>query len=147
MENISKQLRLLDTFEYDPLTGLFTSKQSKNGWPKGRSVGSVDASGYVVIWFEGKLCKAHRLAFLMMTGLEPDLIDHIDRVRTNNVFANLRASDKRENALNTSRRNIRQSGDKFVVKLTPAVGKRIVKTFDDYESAVAFKIKWELCNA
>lgn len=93
---------LREVLGYDPLTGLFTWRQSLRG-PRsaGRLAGCVDRKGYIVICIDGVSCMAHRLAFLYMTGEWPDaLVDHVDGVKGNNRWANLRASDSVLNAQN-----------------------------------------------
>ena len=146
-ENIRKLKKLRSEFSYDPKTGIFTSNKRSNGWPAGRVVGSIDANGYVVIWFEGRLCKAHRLAYFYMTGIEPKIIDHINRIRSDNSFSNLRDATRRVNALNTDRERIQYIDGEFVVKLTPAVGGRIKLVFGSYDEAFTYIEKWKKENA
>jgi len=45
---------------------------------------------------------AHRVAFLIMTGRTPDMIDHVNHDRTDNRWCNLREASATENARNTS---------------------------------------------
>jgi hypothetical protein len=54
------------------------------------ATGSKDTKGYVRIRYEGKQVLAHRLAFFLMTGRWPKIIDHIDRNPSNNRWDNLR---------------------------------------------------------
>ena len=42
----------------------------------------------------------HRLAFLYMKGTIPEYVDHINRIRTDNRWLNLRACTSSENTLN-----------------------------------------------
>jgi len=46
--------------------------------------------------------QAHRVAFAIMTGRTPDMIDHVNHVRTDNRWGNLRETDATGNAQNTS---------------------------------------------
>ena len=84
--------RLRELFHYDPDTGIFTRKVKT--WPGsyiGEVVGSRHSQGYVQLKVEGKMRKAHRLAWLYMMGQWPcNEIDHRDRCRSNNAWSNLR---------------------------------------------------------
>lgn len=66
----------------------------------GERVGYHPIGNYSQIWTHGKLYYAHRLIYLYHYGETPDLIDHIDRDKTNNKIENLRASNKTTNACN-----------------------------------------------
>lgn len=71
---------------YDPATGLFT--RLKTGLPVGFR---HKQKHYVNITIAGKTHRAHRLAWLYMTGTHPTgVIDHINVCRTDNRWANLR---------------------------------------------------------
>ena len=87
-------------FHYNPDTGIFTrlrtNKTIENPNP---------LSGYIEITFcrnyQQKTYKAHRLAWLYMTGINPtDQIDHINGIRNDNRWVNLRECTNRENMLN-----------------------------------------------
>ena len=68
----------------------------------GKKAGCLDRAGYTVIRIKGKLYKAHRLAWLYMTGEWPvSLIDHINGVKADNRFCNLREATKSQNAVNS----------------------------------------------
>lgn len=77
---------------YDKETGIFTWKEKRN-WRanKGDIAGSINHSGYINIKINGKLFKAHRLAWIYVYGYWPIVdIDHIDHIKTNNKISNLR---------------------------------------------------------
>lgn len=106
-----EQLHALLT--YDPTTGDFFWKTSGRGRRDiTKPAGTVNkTTGYVHIMMNGKRHQAHRLAWLWMTGSFPALdIDHIDHVRANNRWSNLREVDNAENQKNQSRRMDNTSG-------------------------------------
>lgn len=81
---------------YDPGTGAFMRNN-------GRAItASKSKNGYTRIWVAGKHYYAHRLAWLYMTGSWPLAdIDHINRVRTDNRWVNLRLATRSQNMANT----------------------------------------------
>lgn len=103
-------------FHYDPLSGIFTRLVSVNSRAReGDVVGTLDASGYLVVKIGGRSYKVHRLAHLYMTGHHPDdQIDHINGVRTDNRWSNLRPATQQQNGMNTKKRNDNVSGFKGV---------------------------------
>ena len=99
---------------YDPDTGVFRWKTNRYPSRVGQVTGAVK-DGYLQIYLDGRLYRAHRLAWLIMTGLWPsDEVDHINRVRGDNRWNNLRAATKSQNAMNTSVRADNRSGFKGV---------------------------------
>ena len=94
--------RLKQLLQYDPLTGQFTwlvTLSSKRA--AGRPAGGLDKNGYVVIGCERQEYKAHRLAWLYMTGSWPIAdIDHINTVQGDNRWCNLRDVSHATNAEN-----------------------------------------------
>lgn len=72
-------------------------------------------SGYILIRLEGRLYRAHRLAWLYMTGEWPsEMIDHKDGDRANNRFINLRDARGGQNHHNGRMRKTNSSGYKGV---------------------------------
>lgn len=98
--------------EYDPNTGLVTWKISPRAQYKiGDPAGCIGVQGYVIIGYKYRYMKAHRLAFFIMTGREPvGHIDHIDGVRHNNIWSNLRECTASENCQNVCIRKDNKSG-------------------------------------
>lgn len=96
------QQRLKELFSYDPYTGLFTRLLRTSVVGKVGSVAGWDkGNGYIVIFIDGKNYKSHRLAYLYMTGYWPkDQVDHIDGIRSNNRWSNLRDVSSQENTHN-----------------------------------------------
>ncbi len=77
---------------YDPETGnFFWSVKSGRKIRTGRLAGNRNCNGYLVVGVKGKKYMCHRLAWLYVYGKWPThLIDHINRVRTDNRISNLR---------------------------------------------------------
>lgn len=103
--------RLKEILDYNPETGLFTWKE-KRKWSK--EVGSVagniitqkrGGNKYVNIHTLGRQMRAHRVAFMIMTGREPDGdVDHINGDGTDNRWCNLREVVHTSNMKNLRRR-------------------------------------------
>lgn len=101
MEKLS-QAQLQALLHYEPSTGQFTWLVGRTGGTRaGDAAGCLGAHGYWHIKVGGRLRKAHRLAWLYMTGGHPlAQIDHQDGVRTNNRWENLREATVQQNAHN-----------------------------------------------
>lgn len=106
------QDRLKGLLDYDPETGVFIWKVDRGKrTKKGSFAGSLDNKGYLIIRFNGKGYKAHRLAFLYMEGYFPEnQVDHIDRDKTNNKWNNLREVSHTCNMRNCKISKINTSG-------------------------------------
>lgn len=96
--------KLRELLHYEPETGVFT-RRVKTGGRYGADVGSVAGclsdQGYVLISLMSKQYRAHRLAWLYMTGEWPaGEVDHRDGRRTNNRWSNLRDVPTAINAQN-----------------------------------------------
>jgi hypothetical protein len=105
------QERLKELFDYDPETGIVLSRgdrrSRRNPFRAGEVMGYPDPAGYLKVTVDHQLCALHRVIWKWMTGQEPpDYIDHINRVRADNRWANLREADAVKNAGNTTR-NVR----------------------------------------
>ncbi len=106
--------RLRELLHYDRITGLFTYRVTRGNRVAGSVAGSL-CDGYIHIKVDNVLHKAHRLAWLYMTGEWPvEEIDHEDRCRSNNVWYNLRPATKSQNQANRGRNVNNKSGFKGV---------------------------------
>lgn len=104
------RLYLMEIFDYDPLTGKLSWKDP-NRYVKEVGSKARKNNAYKQVIVDGKLYLAHRLIWLMVTGDEPQgFIDHVNRVRSDNRFVNLRQCTRSENCMNTSRRSCNKSG-------------------------------------
>ena len=91
-------------FSYDPETGVLTRLEGVDAMGRHRPeyiVKGKHSEGYYVTTFEGKKVFAHRIAFYLMVGRWPKMIDHINQDKTDNRWANLREIDHSGNAFNT----------------------------------------------
>jgi len=118
-QNILKEL-----LHYDPLTGVFTwlerdlkyfeKESDQRSWNlrfSGKRAGSTSSLGYRIILIFKYPRKAHRLAFLYMIGRLPiDQTDHINHMRSDNRWLNLREATPQENMQNLSLSKSNTSG-------------------------------------
>lgn len=88
---------LCKLLSYNPETGEFTWIGSLSARMNGRRAGSVQRNGYRKITVRGVCIYEHRLAFAMMGQTAPPTVDHINRNRADNSWANLRASTAFQN--------------------------------------------------
>lgn len=89
---------------YDPDTGVLKRThaldRNHNRYEKEFVPTSVTAQGYRQISLFKSPRTVHRLAFLYMTGRFPDEVDHINGVRLDNRWCNLREVSSKENRMN-----------------------------------------------
>lgn len=74
------------------------------GWHvlDGLRAGSFTPGGYRVIGIDGRVYKEHQLAWVIMTGEKAPQVDHKDRDKGNNKWANLRKADTSKNKANNT---------------------------------------------
>lgn len=114
MKNLNQeQLKLI--LHYNPDTGVFTylKKNTRN------NIGDIAGKNnkrYPSIYIDGKNYLVHRLAFLYMNGEWPKKeIDHINRVKSDNRWANLRECTHAENQMNVGITSRNKSGYKGII--------------------------------
>jgi HNH endonuclease len=122
MELTQEYLRT--AIHYDPETGSFiwnhrprehfANEDTYKKW-NSRHYGTVAGfrrfDGYTIIGVNKKQYRAHRLAFLYMTGNIPLFdTDHINGMRSDNRWENLRSVDRVENSRNMGMRGTNTSG-------------------------------------
>lgn len=108
---------LRSQLHYDTVSGKFTrlDTQATQEKYKNRTAGSTNSEGYVSIWINHSRYKAHRLAWLYVTGERPEaLIDHIDGSPSNNAWSNLRLATAKENSMNSRAKASNRVGTKGV---------------------------------
>lgn len=107
------QASLLKLLRYEPATGSlswlprerpdFTSDGKWRCWNKrfaNAEAGVANPIGYIQIKLFGRQFLAHRIIWMMMCGENPLQIDHINGVRSDNRFLNLRNVTHKENNQN-----------------------------------------------
>ena len=110
MENLTQE-RLKELLDYNPDTGVFTRRVSVQGCKAGDIAGCLNGKGYRRISVDSKVYVASRLAFLYMGGYLPEYdVDHINRIRDDNKWSNLRHVSRQCNMRNGSRRSTNTSG-------------------------------------
>lgn len=93
--------QLLSFLHYNPDTGDFTWLVSTAQRVKVGDIAGGYTHGYKRIVLCGQNYAAHRLAFLYMTGsFPPEQVDHINGVRDDNRWSNLRAVSQGTNLKN-----------------------------------------------
>jgi hypothetical protein len=111
--NYPTQSRLKELFIYDPETGHFRYALARRGIKVGDVAGTPHSGGYIKMCVDRCYTFAHRLAWVYMTGeLPTGDIDHINGIRTDNRFANLRHVSRMVNLQNrkSAGRNNKSTG-------------------------------------
>ena len=144
------QQRLQQLFDYSTDTGLFTRKTSGCSFKAGEIAGSADSHGYTQLKVDGKIYLAHRLVWLYQTGKLPSKwIDHINGVRSDNRWVNLREVTPAENNWNAKTRADNKTGvsgvmfkkstGKYVVRISVNGVRLHLGSFDSLEKAVTIR--------
>lgn len=87
---------LQEAFDYNRETGVIVRKSN------GKPFGSVNNKGYLVGKVAGFTISAHRLAFALVAMRWPVGVDHVNRVKTDNRWSNLREATVAENQANVT---------------------------------------------
>lgn len=108
--------RLRELLNYDSETGEFRWRvKPRNNRIKEGDVAGTTSHGYRHINVDGRIYRAHRLAWLYTYGEWPKhCLDHINLLRSDNRIANLREATRSENNRNTGVRSHNLSGRKGV---------------------------------
>ena len=111
------QDELKEVLEYNPDTGIFTWKKVNSNRIKVGDVAGYkhNKDGYISIGVNKKRYLAHRLAYLYMTGNFPENdTDHINHIKDDNRWTNLRPATHSQNMRNKSMKKSNKSGYKGV---------------------------------
>ena len=106
---------------YDPESGHFYWRIPRGPRTSG-AIAGTEKDGYVQINVLRRICKAHRLAWLFVTGEWPPkgfVIDHVNRVRSDNRWSNLRLADPSQNGMNSGIRSDNSTGVTGVYRHSP----------------------------
>lgn len=139
------QERLKDLMHYDPDSGVFTRLKSASNRVVGEVAGGITKDGYRLIKIDGAQYRCARLVFLYMTGRMPLQADHINRIRNDDRWSNIREADNGQNNANKNLQKNNTSGVKCVswdsrrnlwhVRVHFDGKQRHIGYFDDFELA------------
>ena len=122
-ENLLSWDYLYNELDYIVDSGHFIWKKGRPGVKKGNRAGSIKVDGYRKIRLNKQEYLEHRLAWFYVYKNWPlEIIDHIDKNKTNNSIYNLRESNTRNNGYNrtdTSQYgpNIYMKDNKFYISI------------------------------
>lgn len=136
-------------WEYNKDTGIFTWKIKPCIQKEiGDIAGYVDKQGYVIltssVCSKNKAYKAHRIAYLLMTGFLPkEKIDHINGITGDNRWINLREASNSENSYNRKKsskntsgyKGVHKKGKKWIAQIQINKSKIYLGIFDSKEEA------------
>jgi hypothetical protein len=109
------QARLKELLHYDADTGVFTWIKSGIGRSSSLIAGGLQKTGSRHIKINNKSYQAHRLAWLYIEGeFSSKMIDHINGIRDDNRWINLRTATRQENCYNRGKQLNNKSGYKGV---------------------------------
>lgn len=142
---------------YDPITGVWTWKISRGKTSKGDIAGTISNDGYRRISIYEISYNASVLAFLYMEGYMPENdVDHINRVRDDDRWVNLRHVTRQCNTRNTTLSSGNTSGitgisfhkltKKWMAEITNNYKKEYLGVFDSKEEAAFARYQAELKN-
>jgi HNH endonuclease len=136
--------QLRELVYYDQNTGIFLWRP-KHRKMKSGPIGNVTAQGYIQLNINRKSYKIHRLAWLYVTGQWPiNGIDHINGIKTDNKFSNLRDAThdiNHQNLIGPCLRNktgllgVSPHGKKWRAQITVNGKNRIIGLFDSPDAA------------
>lgn len=166
MKELLTQELVKEFLHYNPDTGVFTWLHRDKKWFKGekqhccdswntRHVGKVagniytkkhNGKSYLQFVILDKWHSCHQVAFLYMTGLVPEYIDHINGDGTDNRWCNLREVTASQNSRNMKLSSRNTSGvtgvtwsekrSKWCVSITVKGKRKFLGRFSDFDVAV-----------
>lgn len=145
--------RVRALLSYDPNTGIvvwIAKSSSLSRVQIGDSFGGIDDKGYISGKIDGTKWYAHQLAFILVLGYLPELVDHRDRTKTNNRWDNIRPANHEINNRNTAARNelgvkhVYRSRSRFAAIVTHEGRALRLGTFDTIYEASQAVLSFEL---
>lgn len=109
MEDIT-QSNLCSVYNYDKDTGELTHKHTTISGMEGASATFPHSGGYLSTNIGRKQYLAHRIIYMMMTGLWPNHIDHINHNKQDNRWVNLRSVSQADNNRNVPKSRNNSTG-------------------------------------
>lgn len=92
--------RLEQIFQYSDGLGGLINKIDRGAAKAGGRAGCLSVRGYIQVSVDGRPYTEHRLVWWMVKGEDCEILDHVDRDKTNNKVENLRPATKAQNAAN-----------------------------------------------
>lgn len=150
MEGIEKYLK------YNPIDGTFTVIKARRKWKVGDVVGVKPhkTRGYCIINYDKFSYPAHRIAFYLMEEEVPEQVDHLNQIRSDNRWCNLKASTHFDNQYNKGMQSNNTSGftgvyyvkniDKWEAKIMVNQKNLGRECFDSFEDAVRHRVSLEI---
>lgn len=136
--NLTREEIINRDFRYEPETGKIFRKDRRNKIE--RLHNKLNSRGYVAnISIKNKIIPSHHVIWFLMTGEFPPRgmqIDHINRIRGDNRWENLRLVTSAQNAKNTKPRKINKSGYKGVSQAKNGTYSiRVTRTVNGFKTA------------
>jgi len=149
-----KELRRI--LHYDARRGVWRWRVSRGTAGKGSVAGCIQSDGYRHICINGKQYKSSRLAWFYIRGYFPEnQVDHINRVRDDDRWENLREVSQQCNNRNCGIRKDNASGirgvswykqtGKWLVQVAVNGKRKHLGYHDDFTEAVAYRLAAEQC--
>lgn len=126
-KTLPSQDYLRQCFNYEPDTGLLVWRtrpidhyQSAKVWKiitkrcAGLTAGYRNKAGYIAVNLDGSMYLAHRIIVKLVEGEDCEEVDHVDGIRHNNLWGNLRPTSTKNNRRNTRISSRNRSGFKGV---------------------------------
>tara|TARA_R110001632_G_scaffold232511_1_gene373484 strand:- start:48 stop:536 length:489 start_codon:yes stop_codon:yes gene_type:complete len=101
---------LKELFSYNEETGALVWKVSRGGHKAGSEAGGLRSNGYRRLTIDGEKYYVHRILYYLYNGIEPEEIDHINGLRSDNRIGNLRSVSLKENNRNQKKYSNNKSG-------------------------------------
>lgn len=139
-----------EIFDYDP-DGYLVWRTKNRGRKIGSRAGSFNASGYRMISIgrspgnrqlvPKRQWRAHRLIFLWHHGYIPEILDHVNGIKSDNRIENLRPANLTENNRNrkpqpnSTSKYLGVSWDRRLKRWVARIGKKHLGCFKDEDDA------------